>query len=485
VTARGENGTRRSVAGALMLAAVAAIPRPSLADDDDDGGASVSEEGCPLGKGRKAGKIVTTTEKEACGSGGCTQTQTTELLDGDGKTLIVWSDDVGGDFGQPSSLSFACKGGAVIISDGKGDLLTLSYEPGEHQLRLPPPVRKQVEDGWRRPPARGAAASARDRLADALTALTPNPSASDTPPFEVLGLDLELSASQVLLVARDKLEAGAWETAEKMVDGAVPDKPPPTEVLLRRRALVTDRLAALRRQSAPVVVADRRRIGTVLAPPATPVDTDGAPTLFWRGDSLCVGQEDHKPPTEMRCLDPKTLKWGAREPLQKPRSSGEHLRSISYGNVTRCEGIYVVQNTVPESDVAVCYGGPGEEAGELVGVVDGDVMLLGDERGIRVNRGPENDQGLTIKQANALIAGSAGSLVVGNGCCRFLTDGRLARFAKDAAEHVWPVLGAPPEGQYWHQTPLASPSQRWAVAFSKASTAPAVTLWLLRLTNRR
>ena len=479
-----EGRARRALAVAAALGALAVIPGPAVADDDDDA-AAVSEERCPLGKGRKAGKIVTTTEKEACGSGGCTQTQTTELQDGDGKTLIVWSDDVGGDFGGPSSPSLACEGGGVTISDDKGTLLRLTYDPAAHQLRLPPSIRKQVEDGWRAPPARGAAAADRARLASALGSLTPNATgAYDAPPFEVLDLDPELEQSQALLVARDMVEAGEWESGETLVERSLPIKGPVAELVARRREAVRKRLATLRRQSAPVTIADRRRIGTMLAP-ITPLDTDAAPNLFWRGDSLCVGQEDHEPPTEMRCLDATTRKWSAREPMQAPVSSGQHLRSMSFPNVDRCEGSWVVQKTVPENDQIPCYGGAGEDEEQLVGVVDGDAMLLGDEGGIRINRGPKKDEGLTAKRASALAATSAGTLILGNGCCRFLGDGRVARFAKDAAERRWPILGPPPEGQLWRYAPIVSPSQRWAVAFSKANDAPALTLWLLRLNARR
>jgi hypothetical protein len=364
--------------------------------------------------------------------------------------------------------------------------LKLAYDAGAHQLRLPPTVRKLVEDGWRARPARGDAATARESLSDALNALIPGqPSPAEPPPFEILGLDAELAQSLSLLVARDNVEAGAWESAEKIIDQAVPTKPPPTGVVAQRRGMVTARLAALRRQSAPVVVAKRTRIGTVLAAPTTPVDTDEAPTLFWRGDSLCVGQEDHKPPTEMRCLDAATRKWAAREPIEKPRSSGERLRSMSFPNVTRCEGTWVVQKTVPEKGESPCYDGAGEDAEALVGVVDGDGMLLAGDLGLYVNRGPKKSEALTTKQANALLAKSAGSLVLGNGCCRFLGDGRVARMAKDADERRWAILGPPPEGQPWYRMPLVSPSQKWAIAFSKANAAPAITLWLLSLKARK
>jgi hypothetical protein len=477
-----------SLTGALVVAvAVAALPRGASADDDD---AKVSETRCPLGKGNKPGKIITTTEAQACGSGGCTQIQTEELLDGAGKTLIAWSDDIGGDFEPPSSLSFACKGGAVVISDDKGDLLTLSYEVAAHKLRLPPSIHKQIEDAWRAPPARGAAVADRDRLSLALGSLSPpGPNtvvAYEGAPFEVLGLDLELGHSAALLAARDRVEAGAWETAELTINSILSARPPPTATVARRCAALVDRLAALRRQSAPVTVADSHRIGTVPTAPPTPVTSDGPPTIFWRGDSLCVAQEDHKPPTEMRCLDPRTRKWAAREPLQRPRSSGEHLRSTSYPNVTRCEGTWIVQTSVPENDEeTACGGGPGENDEELVGVVDGDAMLLANGGGFRLNRAPTKTETLTTKRANALVATTAGSLVLGNGCCRFLADGRVARLAKDSDEQRWPILGPPPKDQRWSQAPLASPSQAWAVAFSqnKTTSQGAVTLWLVRLTT--
>src|SRR5262249_41135990 len=153
--------------------------------------------------------------------------------------------------------------------------------------------------------------------------------------------------------------------------------------------------------------------------------------------------------------------------------------------VDRCEGTWVVQKTVPENDQIPCYDGAGEDEEGLVGVVDGDAMLLASDAGLSVNRGPKKTEGLSAKKASARIAGSAGWLVVGDGCCRFLSDGRLTRFEKQSAERRWPILGPPPEGQFWQSAPLASPSQRWAVAFSKPNASTTVTLWLLRLTTRR
>jgi hypothetical protein len=173
--------------------------------------------------------------------------------------------------------------------------------------------------------------------------------------------------------------------------------------------------------------------------------------------------------------------------LQAPRSTGERLRLESYPHVTRCEGLYVVQKRVPQSGADACRGGPGEDAESLVGVVDGDAMLLATESGLFVNRGPEKNEKLTPRKAAALLPSSGGSWLVGDSCCRFLPDGRVERIGKDAAERRWPILGAPPDGQRWTLTPLASPSQAWAVAFSGPAqgNAPGVTLWLLRLAGRR
>ncbi|HEY6477249.1 MAG TPA: hypothetical protein VI456_11760 [Polyangia bacterium] len=469
---------------ALGVLVLATIPRPVAADDDAP---VVTEAPCPLGKPPQAGKLVTTVEKEACGSGGCTQARTRKLADADGTTLIRWSDDVSGDFEQPSPLAIDCRAGAVVVKDEKGDVLTLSYDVGAHRLRLPSSIRRQVEGGWHAPPASGPAAIARARLADVLDALVAQPeNPDDPPPSTVVDLDSELVQSHWLLVARDRLRAGDWESAETILN-AVPTKPPLTPVVAQRRRVVTEALAALRTQTTPVVASDRRRVGTVPSRPTTPLVADAVPNLFWRNDSLCVAQGDHAPPIEMRCLDAATHKWGTREPLQKPRSSGEHLRSMIFGNVTRCDGVFVVQKTVPKSDQDSCTGGPGEDAGQLVGVVDGDAMLLatpGAPR-MRINRGPEKSKGLTAQEADALLASSAGSLVLGGACCRFVDEARIARLDDKNGEHQWPILGPPPKGQQWSGPPLVSPSQSWVIAFSTAATTPPVTLWLFRLSAPR
>ena len=54
----------------------------------------------------------------------------------------------------------------------------------------------------------------------------------------------------------------------------------------------------------------------------------------------------------------------------------------------------------------------------------------------------------------------------------------LARLSDHAKR--WEVRGAPPEGEHWMGTPLVSPSQDWAVAFSHGKAGP-TALWLLRL----
>src|SRR5262249_35530683 len=163
---------------------------------------------------------------------------------------------------------------------------------------------------------------------------------------------------------------------------------------------------ALRRQSVPVVASARRRIGTTVSLLFNPLDADFPPGIFWRKGSVCVAQEDHKPPTEMRCLDPATRRWAPREPLDKPRSSGWSLRRIDYPEVTRCYGRFIVQRRVPETEKSVCSGAPGENDAALVGIVDGDAMLVEDGKGLRLNRGPKKDQKLTWPQAEALLAPS-------------------------------------------------------------------------------
>jgi hypothetical protein len=472
--------TTRRALGAVGLLIAAAFPRAAGAQVD--GEPTVEKEKCPLGKGR-AVHVVTTTDPESCGSGGCGQSQAITVEDRGGRVLLGLGNELG-DFSDAPDLGIACEAGGVEVTDAKGTVVAFKYVPAKQQLALPAAVRDRIEAGWRQPAATGDAADERVRLGEALGRVLPAQGTT-----EVAGLDVELVRSLRLLEARDKIEAGAWESGEGVLNSVMNATPPPTPAtpLARRAAALAARLAALREKSAPLVVTEHHRIGTTLKRPVLPLD--GKPTVFWRGDAVCVAQEDADPPKAMRCLDAPTRRWATREPMQVPRSSGDHLRTTTYPNVDRCEGIYVMQATVPDdpNDRPACNGGPGEPEADLVAVVDGDAMVLANNQGVRVNRAPGKTEALTTEQALALIRTSAGTLLAGNGCCRFVDDGRLVRLAQDSAEHRWEVRGPPPKDQNWASEPLVSPSQDFAVVMSQNRGQPltaGVTLWLLRLTRR-
>src|SRR5215831_1014242 len=465
---------------ALALLLLLAPPGTAAADEDDDdpdAPEKVDTIECLLGK-KDRGTLETTTERETCGSGGCSQEETVVVSNSKGDLLIGVQNRTG-DFDNPPQFTIDCHAGAVEVK-GAGVAVTFAYDDKQRRLRLPADVRKTIDQA----PgalAKGAKAAARERLAELLDEVVPKPpEPNQQPDTPILDVDHDLVQSLWLAVMRDKIEAGEWDKGEKML-WRVPAAPPPAPAVARQRQALVARLAALRRQSVPVVATKRQRIGTTLSLLFNSLDADFAPGIFWRKGSLCVAQEDHKPPTEMRCLDPATRRWAPREPLEKPISNGENLRRIDYPEIDRCYGRFIVQRKVPETDKSVCSGAPGENDDALVGIVDGDALLIEDGKGLRLNRGPKKNQNLTWPQADALLRTTGGTYLAGDGCCRFRADGRLVRIGN--GEQSWEIRGDPPEGQRWAGPPLVSPSQKWAVAISKGE-APATTLWLLGLKRR-
>jgi len=474
-------GRRGRVGRALALILLLA-PAGAAADDDDDDDPDAPEKvdtvECLLGKGAK-GKLETTTDRESCGSGGCSQDETVVVYDAKGDALIG-VENRSGDFENPPEFTIDCHDGAVEVK-GSGVAVTFSYDAPQRRLRLPAALGKTIEQA-RGAIAKGDKAAARERLAELLDEVVPKPpEPNHWPGTPILGVDRDQVQSLWLSVMRDKIEAGQWAKGEAML-WRVPDAPPPAPAVARQRQALVGRLAALRKKSVPIVAAARRRIGTTLNLLFDPLAAELPPGIFWRKESLCVAQEDHKPPTEMRCFDPATRRWAPREPLDKPRGSGEALRRIDYPEIYRCYGRFIVQKTVPETDKSICSSdAPGENDEALVAIVDGDALLVEDGKGLRLNRGPKNNQNLSWPQAAALLETSGGTYLAGDGCCRFLPDGRLARLGN--SEQSWELRGDPPPGERWAGLPLVSPSQRWAVLISKGE-APATTVWLLGLKRR-
>jgi hypothetical protein len=474
----------------LVVVALLAASAAAAGEDDDDGDDAddwdkperVDEHECPLGTLKPVkGTLEVVVGRESCGSMGCSNEQYETVHDADGEALIGVHNREG-DFEGPPLISLDCDAGKVEAKR-ESVRVSFSYDAKRRALQLPPALRKQIARA-RVARAKGGAADERALLAELLEGVVDPPRKPDEAPSgrPILGVDYTDVQALWLAVVRDEIDAGDWtaaeETLQKHVTGThLPPLPP---AIAREHAAVQARWAALRRQSAPVVVTARHRIGSTLAWPYTALDVGFPPGIFWRKGSFCVAQEDRKPPVEMRCLDPVTRKWAPREPLDKPRGGGETLRSIHYAAVDQCDGDFVVQQSVPETEKTVCGGAPGEDDKTLVAVVDGDALMVESGYGLRLNRGPKKNQTLTWTQAAALFESSAGTYLAGNGCCRFLADGdgRLARLGDHAKR--WEVRGAPPDGERWMGTPLVSPSQDWAVAFSHGK-APATTLWLLRL----
>lgn len=464
-----------------LVAALAAVahgaPGGDEGDDEDDSGTRTEREPCALGRGARA-VLVTETERETCGSGGCGQTYTVRIEGAKGELWLGVQNELG-DFAQRDPLEVRCDGRGVLVrTDGVADApeLRFRYDRASRGLRLTPETAAGVEANWRAAPVTDKAELARRKtLVALLEAVLPDSvSATDEAPSPA-GVRQPLVDAARLVVARDEFNAGDWESAERDLGLVSPNAS-------RRQELVAA-VASARTRTRPLILSAQRRLGTTSKLPVTPLFPDAAPTLFWRGDELCVAQEDTVPPARMRCYAPAGHGWGSAMPLALPESSGQNLRSMSYAHVSRCEGLFVAQKRVPETGTA-CADGFGVDADQLVGVVERDAMvLLGSSpkmSGLSVNRGPDRDQSLTAVEASAVIRSSAGSRVLGDGCCFLAPDHRVG-LLNGNDEQRWSVLPEPPPGERWSGGELVSPNQRWVVAGSVAGSGGKTTLWLFRV----
>ncbi len=467
----------------VLFAELVSTSRASADDgngtEDDAPETVVERESCALGRGVRA-EIVTETERESCGSGGCGQTQTISVEGPNGEVWLSLQNELG-DFGERPPFEVACEGERVHVrvEGGTGTPeLRFRLERPRAGLRLLPETSAAIEASFRDAPATDEAEiERRETLAELIEAVLP--ASGDGPESPPGSLGHALRDAARLLIARDRLHAGAWESAEHELE-SVPAG-------AARRAELVAALALARSRTQPLALSGKRRLGTMSALPITPLFPDAQPTLFWQRDELCVAQEDASPPRRMRCYSPARGRWGSAVRLTVPESSGQNLRSMFYGNVMRCNGFFVAQKRVPDTGSTPCAGGFGEDDDALVGVVEHDAMIVVGSppgmSGLHVNRGPKADRALTSAEAAALLRSSAGSLVLGDGCCFLARDGRVGRL-DGTDEQRWDVLGEPPPGERWSGSELVSPDQRWLVVASMAGASGPFTLWSFRVARR-
>jgi hypothetical protein len=465
---------QRACLGALLgLLLACFVASDASAEGEDDDVSRISEP-CELAPGTVA-RVVTELHRQSCGNESCSQ-QKTIVISLDETPLVSVAVFLGGAV-PGTDVNVECERHVVRLSAldvPESPRLEFGYDPGRGGLVLLSGARDLVERAWQRPASSDPEGSP---FSGALRGLLETVSAPDNVAIEGMA---DLSAALELLAARDALAAGFLERAEH---GVLRVQASLSPVLETRRRRLAREIQAVRQRTLPLRLVERRSIGTALAVQKLPLDVGELATLFWRNDELCVVAEE-TPAAAMRCYAAARGRWGPPVPVARPTSSGHELTSIELPHVLRCSGGYVTQRTTPPGPTP-CNGGPGESSSELVGIVDRDAMLLERGRAFVLNRAPARDEARSVRAGNELLRRSAGSFVVGDGCCRFLQSGALRRLGDDD-ERVFDVLGPPPAGESWLGPPLASPDQRWVVAQSGFRPGPrSITLFLFRVERLR
>jgi len=229
----------------------------------------------------------------------------------------------------------------------------------------------------------------------------------------------------------------------------------------------------------PIKVTASKRIGRLLSPAVLPFDAGKAPTLFWVGADLCVVQEE-SPARFMRCYATSDGRWKERTALVLPQADGRALRKWIAPNSSICPTGAVVAFTGPQIPVDSCP----IEADAVLGVVAGPALLL-DQRTKKgapvVARLDHGKSEVSEIPAASAAVGSAGTRVVGDGCCRLVGPDRLRMLGDHQKE--WSFLGPPPPGQAWREA-VASPDQQWIAVQASAEGNQAQELWLMKVERR-
>jgi hypothetical protein len=229
----------------------------------------------------------------------------------------------------------------------------------------------------------------------------------------------------------------------------------------------------------PIKVTASKRIGRLLSPAVLPFDAGKTPTLFWVGADLCVVQEE-SPARFMRCYATSSGRWKERTAVVLPQADGRALRTWIAPNSSICPTGEVVAFTGPQIPVDSCP----IEAHAVLGVVAGPALLL--EQGTKkrapvVARLDHGKSDVSEIPAASATAGTPGTRVVGDGCCRLVGPDRLRMLGDHQKE--WSFLGPPPPGQGWREA-VASPDQQWIAVQASADGAQAQELWLMKVERR-
>lgn len=441
IPAGSTTGTSRGRARFLLLLAA------SIASAAAGARATAAErvEPCPF---RKGGTAAHATE-ESCGATGSCSSDWSITVDG----LRIEDRGLGL---QPADVR--CAPGEIVVLSKGGDAapVRLVFDAARRTFRLAPEVRARLDEASRMP-AGPAAADAARRLLLGLSYVAP-----------VAGRTLYDAA---LVAARQQLAAGRWYEARHTLE--MWTSAPPDRASAQQRAALA--AAAAQASASGILRATPRRIGKIVRLPSLPPFDE--PTIFWRGDTLCVVQEDDA--AGMRCHDPARGRWGPVEPSVRPAAAGLARAGAAPG----CGG---PERVTPRGGDASAHDGCGLFAPEdVVAAASGPRVVIASD-GLRLWT-RDGERAIDAAEATAIARDTPGSRIAGGGRAILLDGVRYHVAGKP--ETIW-TLTAEPAGRDddWTDLPaIASPDQRFVVAFSSGRTQPAdgFTLWMFAVDGDR
>jgi hypothetical protein len=293
-------------------------------------------------------------------------------------------------------------------------------------------------------------------------------------------------AEAMLLLAREQAASGQFDSALEQLteleelDALVPDA---GAVAKRAKTLAAD-IQKKKRDSFPLRIADRRKVGNVPLEVGSPPDTEA--DLFFSQGLLCLTAST--PGGHTRCFDLNKKTWADKEGLESPR-----LANVEKGE---CQGGGCQSETCFKLPASADAPNQRREfsADEVVGAFKGGVLILrGGKLALASDVGLKD---LSPTDASSFIKESAGTRLFA--ASEFYIDdtGRIARVATPGTAWELPAdegkaARSPLNAQFptWKAL-FASPDQAWVVAAKREleGAKGRVTeqeLWLFKLEKKK
>ncbi len=358
-------------------------------------------------------------------------------------------------------LSMACAEDAVVVTwtrkrRGETRRATLRLVPKDGTLAAEPGLSGRIERGWK-----GTEGEDLGALAALLLQLPP----------VTLKMSPSLLPAVSIAAAKQAIADDEWSLAEELLAGIDPRDP-----VFRLRAPWTQRLRTVRAELSSA----RAAAQPLLAGPGKPIPLGSkqlSPTppphpmadVFWRSATeVCVPQEDRIPATQMRCYDAGARRWGAREPLRRPKGEVAHVGGGTCGYQDLCW-----HGALPRGE-DVCAG---VACDALLAVLPGPALVMAGPEGLVALRSlgepaeplPEGVEG----EALARLPGSA----LAGGTLYFdgprLIDARTGRSWRPFERALPKAQGA-----------LVSPDAKWALVWTIGTARAPAPLFLVPLRAR-